>query len=141
MTELADIKRSIIENARARLPGIDEDNFHPDPPTGEYLRPCFYPAFREKKKSKDSPFGAQVHEYSFDITVETLEEDAATQDYDSVVFRTEMLEELFFGGEYLDFYQNGSARAMKMKVKTFRLAEGGVDRAKNRIKAELIIAF
>jgi len=137
MEILTDIKLSLIENIRARLPAI---NLFPDPPQGEYDRPVFHLAFLNRKRSKDTTFGMIVYDYAFEVAIEVLEDTP-----DDVAEKTELMEEVFVEGETFPFYHfvdtTKYLREGQMKVSKFIIQEGKKDRERNSIKADLIITF
>jgi hypothetical protein len=136
---IENIKRSIIENLKGKLPEIPAERFHPDPPTGQYKRECVSLTFKEKVATKKQFFGSTVYDYSFDVTLENKES------ADAVNSRTNSLDGIFYNNEKLPFYNFvGNAKHTRfglLLVKSFRIVENAKDREKNRIRAEVVITF
>jgi len=139
MTTIEDIKRSLLLIAKDRLTSVEDKNFYPDPPTGKYLRPCFYLEFIDKKATKGY-FGSKLYDYAFNIILENKEASDAvkvrTDEIEELFIRNEMINYYYFANDKLKFKRNGY-----LTVKNFRVMEGGKEREKNRIKGELVITF
>lgn len=136
---IEDIKLSVIEAARIKLPEIPDEHFHKDPPTGRYDRECLYLSFKEKARSKKQYFGSVSYDYFFEVVVENKESDKAA------LLRTNNIDELFYEWENIPYYHFDNGRKYPrngyLVVKKFRAIENAKDREKNRIRAELVITF
>jgi hypothetical protein len=138
------IRKSIIENIRARLP---DSTGYPDIPPGEHDVPCHYLDFRERVRSKDQQFGGVLHDYVFDFVVEvkdTLNRYPNDTETDSQQ-KFRLMDAAFRQGERLTFWTwSGSVKTLaegKMVVSKFSVMEGRKDSQGNRARAELIITF
>ena len=137
MNILTDLKRSLVEVIRSRL--TSNFSLFTDPPTGGYSRPAAYLTFENKKKSTVGFVGTILWQYDFTFTIENKE------DPNAVPVRVDHMEDSFVQGELLDFYHfsNNSKyrREGKIIVKTYKIQEGGKERMKNALKAELSVIF
>jgi len=138
------IRKSIIENIRARLP---DSTGYPDIPPGEHDVPCHYLDFRERVRSKDQQFGGVLHDYVFDFVVEvkdTLNRPPTNTETDSQE-KFRLIAGAFTEGERLTFWLwSGTTKTLaegEMTVSRFDFSESRKDSQGNRAKGELIITF
>lgn len=137
---MTDLKLSLVENARARLPGY---NFHTDPPEGVYDRPYFALGFKVKKKSDDSYEGWTRYDYEFEVEIGSEQNEDSPQTATDEKFSK--MDSLFVENEQLSYWHFiGKAKYLregKITVKKFNIQEGKKDREKDTIKAILIVTF
>ena len=135
---LNDIKKSIVENLKVKLPSIVHR--FADPPQGTYERPCIYIDYRDKKISfEDSFFGMLKDAYTIGITIENRSDET----YNAVETRSGQIDSLFYENEEITVYKfignKKLERYATLRVKQYRIVEGGKDREKNKIRADLIV--
>jgi hypothetical protein len=138
---MTDLKLSITENVKARLPSSYK--FHTDPPEGTFERPYFALAFKVKQPSKDSYIGMPLNDYEFEaeIGVEQSEDNPQTATDE----KFSKVDNLFVENEELSYWHfSGKAKYLRegrIKVKKFNIQEGKKDREKDTIKATLIVTY
>jgi hypothetical protein len=137
---IQDLKSTLIDTAKTRLTDIPNANFHVDLIKGEHERPFCEIIFNQRVKVSKGFLGTVLYDYAFTVTIGNK-----VDDDDPIETRSRQIETLFSEGETINFShfdeQKKFSRVGLIRVKTFKVQEGGKDRQGNKIKAELVVTF
>lgn len=114
---------------------------HPQSPIRHAQHETYFElVFRDRVLAPERVIGTILHDYFFDVFIGNKADDT-----DPIETRIEHIEDLFTPGENLTYYHfvktAKTERVGMLKIKSFKIQEGGKDRQKNRVKGELVATF